>query len=677
MPTIKFLYMMNEYTREVDEEKLFDYETFKSYANLIGTDLTDLYFSYQGKRIIINEKNNLKIENKRGKNEIKILVINLRNIKGSIKPNQKAPNIICPNCKQLAQIKINADKITINNCINKKHSFPDLTIDEFTRYQNYDESYVKCEFCQNLKYCYKLFYICSCGKKICPICLLNHNSEHSVINYNNKFNQCIKHSIDFCSYCKECNANLCPICENEHKHKITFFKSVKPSEKQINEIKTYLADFEDKVSKFKMELLKLDGIYSKFFINISDNLDEFMKINYNMTKSLDNLNNYESMKNVLNFKNKKLIKDLLTVINETSTKNKLKFLLDLYDTPKNEMIIKYNIKDIKDSRIRIFGENFVKINKDNCFLLINEKKYELCEFYDCKNVNNSETLEVDLIEINKISNMSFMFSECNNIIFFDLSKFDTSEIYNINSMFSNCISLKNIPNNFSKFNTINIKYMSYLFSNCEQLENLPDISKWNISKCINISYLFNKCFNLIELPDLSKWNTHKVTDMSLLFNECISLKKMPDISKWDTKNVTDMSGMFNKCINLENLPENLYWNTSKVKDMSGMFQNCTSFNSLPDISRWDVSSLINMSGIFNKCTKIKSIPNISKWNTSNVLYMHSLFQECFELKGIPDLSLWNTSKVINISYIFNECKSLEEIPGISNWDTSNVINILL
>ena len=111
MPTIKFLYMMNEYTREVDEEKLFDYETFKSYANLIGTDLTDLYFSYQGKRIIINEKNNLKIENKRGKNEIKILVINLRNIKGSIKPNQKAPNIICPNCKQLAQIKINYIRI--------------------------------------------------------------------------------------------------------------------------------------------------------------------------------------------------------------------------------------------------------------------------------------------------------------------------------------------------------------------------------------------------------------------------------------------------------------------------------------------------------------------------------------------------------------------------------------
>jgi len=673
MQIIKFVYMMNEYIIKVNKEKSFGYEIFKSYSELIGTDLDELYFSYQGKRIIINENNNLKIKNKIDKNEVKILVINLRNIKGSIKPNQKAPNIICPICKQLALIKINDGNITIDNCI-KKHSCTDLTIDQFASGQNYDDSHVKCDNCQNLKYLYKLFYICSCGEKLCPICQLGHNSEHTFINYNNKFNQCIKHSIEFTSYCKECNTNLCPICEKNHKHKITYYKSVLPSEKKINEIKTYITDLQNKVSKFKVELLKLDGICSKFFINISDIFDEFMKINYNMTKTLNNLNNYESMKNVINFKNKKLIKDLLIIINETSSKNKLKFLLDLYDIPTNEMKIKYNIKDIKDFKIKLFGENFVKINKDNCFLLINEKKYELCEFFNCKHISNSEILEVDLIEINTIKNMSFMFCECNNLIFFDLSKYDTSDITNINSMFSNCTLLKNIPNNFSKFNTINVRDMSYLFNNCEQIKNLPDISKWNISNCNNISHLFDNCINLIELPDLSKWNTHKVRDMSILFNECISLKKLPDISKWDTKNVTNMRAMFNKCQKLEKLSD-LYWNTSKVNDMSAMFQNCTSFKSLPNISKWDVSSLMNMTGIFNKCTNIKSIPDISKWNTSNVIYMNAIFQECLELTRIPDLSLWKTSNVKDMSYIFNECNSLEEIPNISTWDTSKVINM--
>ena len=60
MPKLKFFYMMNEYIIEVNKEKLFSYETFNSYSNLIGTDLDELYFSYRGKRIIINEKKILK-----------------------------------------------------------------------------------------------------------------------------------------------------------------------------------------------------------------------------------------------------------------------------------------------------------------------------------------------------------------------------------------------------------------------------------------------------------------------------------------------------------------------------------------------------------------------------------------------------------------------------------------
>jgi len=106
MLKIKFLYMMNEYTIKVNKEK-FNYETFKNYAKLIGTDLNELYFSIKGKWMIINEESNIKLRNEIEKKEIKILVFNLRNVKGSIKPNQKAPNIICPLCKQLALIKIN------------------------------------------------------------------------------------------------------------------------------------------------------------------------------------------------------------------------------------------------------------------------------------------------------------------------------------------------------------------------------------------------------------------------------------------------------------------------------------------------------------------------------------------------------------------------------------------
>ena len=59
--------------------------------------------------------------------------------------------------------------------------------------------------------------------------------------------------------------------------------------------------------------------------------------------------------------------------------------------------------------IKIFGTNFVENNKDNCYLLIDGKQCELCEFYKLKNnQKNKSTLEIKLIETNKITNMYCM-----------------------------------------------------------------------------------------------------------------------------------------------------------------------------------------------------------------------------------------------------------------------------
>jgi len=49
-----------------------------------------------------------------------------------------------------------------------------------------------------------------------------------------------------------------------------------------------------------------------------------------------------------------------------------------------------------------------------------------------------------------------------------------------------------------------------MFYGCNSLISLPDISKWNVSNVINMEYLFGKCYSLINLPDLSKWNISNV-----------------------------------------------------------------------------------------------------------------------------------------------------------------------
>ena len=75
-----------------------------------------------------------------------------------------------------------------------------------------------------------------------------------------------------------------------------------------------------------------------------------------------------------------------------------------------------------------------------------------------------------------------------------------------------------------------ITYMSFVFSNCPSLLSLPDISKWNTNNVTDMSYMFNNCSSLLSLPDISNWNINNVKDMSYMFSGCSSLSSLPGIS---------------------------------------------------------------------------------------------------------------------------------------------------
>ena len=67
---------------------------------------------------------------------------------------------------------------------------------------------------------------------------------------------------------------------------------------------------------------------------------------------------------------------------------------------------------------------------------------------------------------------------------------------------------------------IGIKYitnMSYMFYDCESLLALPDISKIDISRVTDISFMFGGCSSLAILPDISKWDTCNVRNMMGVF----------------------------------------------------------------------------------------------------------------------------------------------------------------
>ena len=80
---------------------------------------------------------------------------------------------------------------------------------------------------------------------------------------------------------------------------------------------------------------------------------------------------------------------------------------------------------------------------------------------------------------------------------------------------------------------LNIKPLtniSCMFSHCMALESLPDISKWDIKNVTDMSYMFCSCasskyiadcpggwYYLYNLPDTSQLNTRNITNMRCMF----------------------------------------------------------------------------------------------------------------------------------------------------------------
>ena len=310
--------------------------------------------------------------------------------------------------------------------------------------------------------------------------------------------------------------------------------------------------------------------------------------------------------------------------------------------------IKYIINENKNA-IKIFGEQFVKKNKNKCFIIYENRNYELSSLFKIdEKIKNKNILKIKLNIINSIKDLSYLFYNCSDLISF-------------------------CKNNI--LDTFNFTDLSHAFYGCSSLKSLPDISKWDTSEVTNMSNLFFKCSSITEIPNISKWNTKNVIDMSGMFYDCSSLIELPDISNWDTSNVRRMKSMFYNCQSLKNIPHISNWNTNSLIDISHLFNSCSSLKFLPDISKWKVNNILNFDFLFSNCSSLEFLPNISNWNTKNIKSFKNMFNECEKIKSLPDLSKWKTDNVINMNALFNKCKNLKEFPDISKWNTSNVIDI--
>ena len=164
--------------------------------------------------------------------------------------------------------------------------------------------------------------------------------------------------------------------------------------------------------------------------------------------------------------------------------------------------------------------------------------------------NLTEIQNIKYLNTKGVTNMMYMFKDCQSLNSLDLSTFDTSSVVNMGGMFSGCAALSSL--NLSSFDTSNVTEMSYMFSQCENLTSL-DLSSFNTSKVTDMKQMFSGCKKITSL-DLHAFNTDNVTNMRAMFYFCIKLKEL-DLSDFSTSSTTDvnMDNMFASCISLQTI----------------------------------------------------------------------------------------------------------------------------
>ena len=261
--------------------------------------------------------------------------------------------------------------------------------------------------------------------------------------------------------------------------------------------------------------------------------------------------------------------------------------------------------------------------------------YLFSKFSNLKAINNFNNFDTS-----NVTNMNFMFMDCQNLIDLDLSSFNTSNVTSLWQTFANCSSIIKI--NLNNWNTNKVTNMASMFSNCKKLTNI-DVSNFNTDNVTNMSSMFLNCSSLTHL-NLGNFNTGKVTEMSQMFLGCSKLSNL-DLKNFNVSNVTNMYEMFHNCSGLTNL----------------------------DLSGWNTKNLINMSMMFQNCSNLTSL-NLSSFNTSNVTTMYQLFVGCSKLTSL-DLRNFDTRKVTTMERMFSSTSALKVIYVGSHWTTNNVIII--
>ena len=333
---------------------------FQNYSNKILIDINSIYYLYGGEKLNDSELTLEEIATDSDKefNQVNIIVNDI-NISSPAKKFESSKDIICPICKESAQIEINDYKVSIYDLQNK-HKMTDIPFDQFKKTQEIDISKIQCNICKTAKSntCNNIFYRCySCDKNLCILCYSKHNKDHEIINYNQKNYICKIHAHPYTLYCNTCKKNICIYCEKSHNNHdlLSFGKEIE----NIENLKSQNENLRKTLNIFKNNIEEIKSILDKIVYE----LEEYYKIKDNI---INNFNykelNYEMLHNIKIFSESKIQSDLNEIISKDDIEVKLHNIFKIY----SKMFSKIeNIQKKEKVKLQNENSNYIQKNEIN------------------------------------------------------------------------------------------------------------------------------------------------------------------------------------------------------------------------------------------------------------------------------------------------------------------------
>ena len=458
--------------------------------------------------------------------------------------------------------------------------------------------------------------------------------------------------------------------ENEELLNIIF--TLKKKDNISNESLNTFINLSD-ISKMKNEQEVLFLPFSAFEIEkikevVEDNIIYYkIKINY-LDKYTDQLNlirNNEILSNNAFGKEfvesgfvdkskieKKTNKNLIDEVNKfdkSFIENKQKIINNKYNEQIEKELNKELIYDVKkedidgNGEVQILGEHkegedFVKLNKDKSFLIINGKKEKLCYKYKLKEGIN----RIEIVFKENVTNYRAIFKYCTSLI-------DISPLENWDVKDATCFSCS--------------------FRGCTSLLDISPLKNWNLSNVTDLTACFEGDTALTDISPLENWDVSKVHLMRHTFSNCTSLSDISPLKNWNVSNVTNFAGFFDGCKNLKNITSLQDWKVDNCANFDFMFKECSSLQDISPLKYWNVSKGRYFDGFFKNCYSLTDINPIKNWNVINGSNFHSFFENCIKLTDIRPLDNWKVSERADCRDLYKDTK-IENISATS-WYVNN------